>query len=94
MAFAATLEHVTLAQWRGVLFAVGLADGSAWFTWSNDGGANDAGAFVMIAACDEARPGLEILSTGELAVALSVDEAIVTYRSADWGATWEEVDSI
>ena len=94
MAFADMLEHVTLAQWRGVIFAVGLYDGSAWFTWSNDAGETDAGAYVEIDPCDEVRPALEILRTGELSVALTISEHIVIYRSADWGQTWEEVGTI
>jgi len=92
--FAQDLERAALCQWNGLLYLAGWADGAVWFEYSEDGGRTAAeipgvGQRAYVCAAEEQQPAIEVLSTSELVIAVEQGGEVVTYYSADQGATWQ-----
>jgi len=90
------LAKAQLCERDGLVYAVGLSGGYAYFEWSQDSGATQAcfpdGAtakLVSPAPADDEQPALEALQTGEIVAALVQEGAVSLYVTRDEGEHWE-----
>ncbi|MBM3498120.1 MAG: hypothetical protein FJX74_05560 [Armatimonadetes bacterium] len=95
------LLRAQICERDGLVYAVGLADGHAWFEWSHDSGATKA-AFpdgstakrITLEPVEDDQPALEALQTGEIVVALTQEGLVKTYVTRDEGEHWEFIGAV
>ncbi len=81
------LAHVQLFN---VILAVGWGDDAVWYVASNDNGATWT-APVAVGAAAEEQPAITWLHTGEILVARTYDDTVITSLSDDFGGTWTDI---
>ncbi len=98
MAWLDDLTRSNIDEWRGVLWAAGIADGNLYCEFSDDGGATKGtfragGTRRLIAeGVGDEQPGVKVHEHN--ADHLIVVTGTNTYVSKDAGEHWAHVDSI
>lgn len=95
------LTKAQICERDGILYAVGLAGGYAYFEWSQDAGATKAAfpdgttaKLITPEPTDDEQPAIEALQTGEIVVALTQAGLVKTYITRDEGEHWELVGAV
>jgi hypothetical protein len=92
---ASDLQKAQICERNGLVYAAGLAEGYAWFEWSQDSGASQAlfpdgssRQLISPEPADDEQPAIAALQTGEIVVALVQDGLVKTYLTRDEGEHW------
>jgi len=101
MVLADDLAKAQVCERDGILYAAGLGNGTAYFEWSQDGGATKA-SFpdsstrqpVSSELVDDEQPAIEALQTGEIVVACTQGGRVRTYVTRDEGEHWGLVGEV
>ena len=95
------LMKAQICERDGLVYAVGLSEGYAWFEWSQDSGATKAALpdgstakLISPEVADDDQPAIEALQTGEIVVALAQDGMVKTYVTRDEGEHWEPLGAV
>jgi hypothetical protein len=88
------LSHVATCQRHGIIYAVGWKSGTFYCQRSDDNGysqleLNNAGDYsIAITAGEEEQPGLCLLPSGVIVVAIPTADACEIWVSKTGGCTW------
>jgi len=95
------LLKAQICERDGLVYAVGLSQGYAYFEWSQDSGATKAAfpdgstaRLISPEPADDDQPAIEALQTGEIVVALAQDGLVRTYVTRDEGQHWELIGAV